>query len=97
MFVTLYERSQHYGGAEEGGWYYQWYEPISTPVKIKVKFGYNRHGEWIKTVIGKYKEVYQKVLSQVREFGRYGYEGGIVAYTEKVRYENKSRHTPHYE
>ena len=29
-FVTAYEVTRHYGGPEEGGWYYNWYDPIDT-------------------------------------------------------------------
>lgn len=30
MFVTAYEVTRHYGGPEEGGWWYNWFEPIQT-------------------------------------------------------------------
>ncbi len=29
-FVTAYEVTRHWGGPEEGGWWYNWYEPINT-------------------------------------------------------------------
>ncbi len=29
-FVTAYEVTRHFGGPEEGGWWYDWYEPIDT-------------------------------------------------------------------
>ena len=29
-FVTAYEVTRHYGGPEEGGWYYSWYDPIDS-------------------------------------------------------------------
>jgi hypothetical protein len=36
VFVNVYKVTRHYGGAEEGGWYYNWYTCIETfPVKNK--------------------------------------------------------------
>jgi hypothetical protein len=33
VFVTAYGISRHYGGPEEGGWWYDWWEPVeSVPV-----------------------------------------------------------------
>ncbi len=29
-WVTAYEVTRHYGGPEEGGWWYDWYDPINT-------------------------------------------------------------------
>lgn len=29
-FVTAYEVTRHYGGPEEGGWWYNWYTVIDT-------------------------------------------------------------------
>ena len=29
-FVTVYKVTRHYGGPEEGGWWYNWYEPVFT-------------------------------------------------------------------
>lgn len=29
-YVTLYEVQSCYGGAEEGGWYYDWFTPIAS-------------------------------------------------------------------
>lgn len=29
-FVTAYAVTHHYGGPEEGGWWYNWYEPVET-------------------------------------------------------------------
>lgn len=30
VYVTAYAVTRHYGGPEEGGWWYDWYEPIQT-------------------------------------------------------------------
>jgi hypothetical protein len=29
-YVTVYRVTRHYGGPEEGGWWYNWYEPVHT-------------------------------------------------------------------
>lgn len=29
-FVSVYEVTRHYGGPEEGGWWYNWYHPLVT-------------------------------------------------------------------
>jgi hypothetical protein len=34
-FVTAYEVTRHYGGPEEGGWWYNWYEPIESIPTIR--------------------------------------------------------------
>ena len=28
--VTVYAVTRHYGGSEEGGWWYNWYEPVCS-------------------------------------------------------------------
>jgi len=30
VFVTVYEVTRHYGGPEEGGWWYNWNEPVES-------------------------------------------------------------------
>jgi hypothetical protein len=30
LCVTVYEISRHYGGPEEGGWWYDWYTPVCS-------------------------------------------------------------------
>lgn len=35
-FLNVYSITRHYGGAEEGGWWYNWYECIEVfPVRDK--------------------------------------------------------------
>lgn len=35
-FVNVYKVTRHYGGAEEGGWYYNWFECLeSFPCRFK--------------------------------------------------------------
>lgn len=34
-YVTAYEVTRHYGGPEEGGWWYDWYHPIETVPTIR--------------------------------------------------------------
>jgi hypothetical protein len=29
-YITVYAISRHYGGAEEGGWWYNWLEPVCS-------------------------------------------------------------------
>lgn len=29
-FATVYAITRHYGGPEEGGWWYNWYEPLKS-------------------------------------------------------------------
>lgn len=30
MFLTVYSQTRHYGGPEEGGWWYDWHEPVAS-------------------------------------------------------------------
>ena len=42
LYVNAYEVTRHYGGPEEGGWYYNHHEPIaSIPVKAVSKAGHS--------------------------------------------------------
>ncbi len=90
-YISLYERSQHYGGPEEGGWYYDWYDYTGVTMKIKVKDD-SRHN-----VIGRYKEKANQILSQEKEHGEYHYHGGIEAIIERFPGAQQSIRTPHYE
>lgn len=41
-FVNVYEVTRHYGGPEEGGWWYDWYELIHSYPTTSAKQTHNR-------------------------------------------------------
>jgi hypothetical protein len=36
-YVCVYEVTRHYGGPEEGGWWYNWYEPVYA-IRVPTRF-----------------------------------------------------------
>ena len=82
-YVTVYEVTRHYGGAEEGGWWYNWYEPVHTEPyrsqiqisELAIEWGHRNEGN-IYSVLGG------------REYHVYG---------EETLYEHATTERPHYE
>jgi len=92
-FINVYERSQEYGGSEEGGWYYQQYNPIAKPLKIKVKI----NAEGREVPIGRYKRIHTELMAKRERFGKYDYHGGIEVYIEDKPHQRFKRRRPYYE
>ena len=86
-FINVYSVSRHYGGAEEGGWWYNWYHTVKMiPVRnnkaltmrlVKLLKKYSRHAQGdIYSVLG-------------------GDE--IIVRLEQFPGESQSTERPHYE
>lgn len=84
--VTVYEVTRHYGGPEEGGWWYNWYKPIES---IKVR-PCNAEREYQRLI---------KLYSACDQGDIYSVRGGYkyVIYKECKRHEFATKHVPHYE
>lgn len=85
-YVTVYSVSRHYGGSEEGGWWYDWNEFVkSQPANSP------EEAETIKAKLQKEYPYESKELGSVRGQGTY-----LVMIEEFPRqFETKER--PHYE
>lgn len=86
VHVTAYEVERHYGGPEEGGWWYNWYELIeSVPI--------HRHDadEVAETLKGKYQDRVQGDI--------YSVLGGVAisVFVEDNLGEYETKVRPHYE
>tara|TARA_R100000329_G_C7603249_1_gene213954 strand:- start:123 stop:488 length:366 start_codon:yes stop_codon:yes gene_type:complete len=91
-FVSIYETTRHFGGREEGGWYYNWSDCIFS------KYIPNCDGSDLPFVI---KSLVESLL---REFGTghgniYSVLGGVMIdiYLENVAGENQDTERPRYE
>ena len=85
VFVTAYEVTRHYGGPEEGGWWYNWYELIeSVPI--------HRHDadEVAETLRAKYQNRVEGDIGSVL--------GGVAVQVaiEDEAGEVQSKERPHY-
>jgi hypothetical protein len=93
-FVTVYEVTRHYGGPEEGGWWYNWYDALKT---FKVPRAYHKLRNAVKL---------ERWLGWVRDqfAGRehgdiYSVRGGVMidVMGESWPRQHESRQQPHYE
>ncbi len=86
VYVNVYEVTRHYGGAEEGGWYYDWYECLEcVPCR-------ENNAEKIKDELWEeYKGMKYGDISSVL--------GGvdIMIYIEEKRCESQTLERPYYE
>lgn len=93
--ITLYERTNHYGGPEEGGWYYDWYEPIET-IRLKGKLEIP-HNEYTFIPIKRDRQKFSKLIERTEDYGKYRYQGGITYFVESYYGKHVSKCCPHYE
>jgi hypothetical protein len=92
IWVNAYRISRHYGGPEEGGWYYDWNTCIaSMPVLNGTKTTQARIDfiiEWM-----------QETLGWESEHNRYSVLGDadFAVYVEDLYQESETTERPHYE
>jgi hypothetical protein len=85
-WVNVYEVTRHYGGPEEGGWWYDWYECIDS-VEVEEEKAYE--------LSQAKKEEYED-----RKWGNiYSVRGGvdIRVLVEDWKAQSQTPRTPHYE
>lgn len=86
MFVNVYHVTRHFGGHEEGGWWYNWYDCVEVyPVRNGLLA--NEVKEWLEKEHGKgYGDIYSV-------------NGGLEIYVEIERKPKQSETTerPYYE
>lgn len=86
VFVSAYKVTRHFGGHEEGGWYFNWYELIES-----VACEYKQSDEIVSILSEKNYGIVRGDIYSVR--------GGVdlVVLVEAVQYENETTERPHYE
>ena len=86
-FVNVYLVSREYGGPEEGGWYYDWYELVKS---YPTSSGRHTSRRVMKAIHKFFEEAYGDTSSA---------SGGIevVIRTEQTIGESETKFTPHYE
>lgn len=85
-FVNVYKVTRHYGGPEEGGWWYNWYECVeSCPVDVV-------HSETMKAY-------YEKFYSNIKHGDIYSVLGGadVEVYIEDKPKQSETKERPYYE
>ena len=102
-YVTAYRVSRHYGGPEEGGWWYNWWEPLESVRLLSPVRAYQGRkweiyppmpvrAENIRAALAaKYAEENWGDIYSVLD----GEEVRVVP--EEVRFEDATKHVPHYE
>lgn len=88
VYISIYRVSRHYGGPEEGGWWYDWYTHVKTlPRRVKAHR------------VEQVKKRLAKMFPIDRPTRRYRVNGGAdwVMCVETFPGECKSRRRPHYE
>jgi hypothetical protein len=94
-FITTYEVDRRYGGPEEGGWWYNWHQPIET---IQIPKVFQRKSKRATKRVEALKQRLQAKFAD-RAWGNiYHSTGGLLidTYTEIVRRENQTKHRPYY-
>ena len=88
VFVNVYTVTRHYGGPEEGGWWYNWFECVEV---IPVQYQY------ADDLAEAFEEKYIK--SQHKHGNIYSVLGGqdVVVYVEKHPKQSESKERPIYE
>ena len=94
-FITAYSVTRHYGGPEEGGWWYNWSTPVKT-VSIPKKF--QRHNKRAEKAVKALRESLEKELSHINEGDIYSANGGVMldVVSECIRHEEASTERPYY-
>ena len=89
-YVSVYSVSRCYGGPEEGGWYYDWWELVKI-IKFPCKVNYARALH--------VKKIIESQLGWKNQHHRSSVLGGddCEVILEVVKGENQSRRRPHYE
>jgi hypothetical protein len=83
-WVTAYAVTRHYGGPEEGGWWFNWFTPVETIRSIDPEVT---------------KEIMEHKWQGIKEGDIYSVLGGVdlAVYREENPRQYESKIRPHYE
>jgi hypothetical protein len=85
-YVTAYEVSRHYGGPEEGGWWFDWYEPLATFPVTDQALVYELQAEVLERYADRINGDIYSVLGGV----------DVRAYLETTPFSHTTAEIPHY-
>jgi hypothetical protein len=93
--ITAYAVTRHYGGPEEGGWWYNWYTPIKT---VALPKSYQRSNNRASKAILSRVSTIKEELDTVNEGDIYSVNGGVLldVIVELFKHEFASTEQPHY-
>jgi hypothetical protein len=94
-YITVYSVTRHYGGPEEGGWWYDHYSAIKTVNVPKVYQGTSKRAT---NKVEQLRLALQYEHADKAWGNRYHSTGGrdIIAHTEQVRKESETKYKPCY-
>jgi hypothetical protein len=94
-FITAYSVTRHYGGPEEGGWWYNWYTPLKT---VEVPKKHQRMNNRATKAVTAKVEALKKEFDHINEGDIYSANGGVLldVAAEYVKHEFASTEQPHY-
>lgn len=86
FWVNAYSVTRHYGGPEEGGWWYNWYESLAS-VPVQGETAAQTEKERLENLFGSGHGDIYSVLGGEK----------IFVYIEDEACKSESKVTPHYE
>lgn len=94
-YITAYGVTRHYGGPEEGGWWYDHYTPIETVAVPKV---FQRKYKRARNRVERLRDMLQEAHADRAWGNRYHTTGGVavITLTESIRRENQTKYKPCY-
>jgi hypothetical protein len=94
-YITAYAVTRHYGGPEEGGWWYNWYRVLET---IIIPKKYHREKKRSLNAVRIREKALQLKLDHINEGNIYHVAGGVQLVTciECVQHENETTERPYY-
>jgi hypothetical protein len=88
--ISLYEIERCYGGPEEGGWWYDFYELVEVAIELPLK-----HRDYAWTFAGILNCEDPQTQSETRYSANGGADRQYIVESERGEYETTER--PHYE
>lgn len=93
-YLVKYEVSREYGGPEEGGWYYDWYKPVTT--ELVVLTTERDQARWLADTLNEKEQAIKKEDGQRDRFSQIG-TPDLVWIVERVPGQHESKEHPRYE
>lgn len=98
-YISAYAVSRHYGGCEEGGWWYDWYEQLGY-CKISNQKKISQYHNILMKNYGHYQQVGYRRDGTTYNLNRFSVNGNgydLIILMENKLGENESTNRPRYE
>ena len=111
-YVSVYSTTQHYGGPEEGGWYYHWYSFIEArqyPTKLQARAVAAELRKLTREENRRRRDAVNRQLAKGANMDSFSMDdpeplwtheevdSALSVLVEATAGENKTTHRPHYE